>query len=123
MDKVLAFLKANTGLTEMVQPEPVVVTTPKITSTLTPALGAGGGAGTAVEIPKWMGDGKPATRGTAVVPYKEVPRVTQVETFTYQGKQVWCITYSDATWERILDPTQAYLKSLELFPAGPPKNH
>lgn len=99
VDKVLAFLKANAGLTEMVQPEPVVVITPKITSTLTPAT------------------------GTAVVPYKEVPRVTQIETFTFQGRQVWCVSYSDATWERILDANQAYQKCLELFPAGPPRNH
>jgi len=49
-------------------------------------------------------------------------KVRQVETFTYQGKQVWLFTYNNGTWERIENADQAFLKSMELFPAGPPKN-
>lgn len=59
-------------------------------------------------------------------PYKYVPlpvKIRQVETFTIQGKQVWLFTYTNGTWERIEDSTLAMVKSLELFPPGPPPNN
>lgn len=59
-------------------------------------------------------------------PYKYTPlpvKIRQVETFTIQGKQVWLFTYTNGTWERIEDANVAMIKSLELFPAGPPGNH
>lgn len=59
-------------------------------------------------------------------PYKYVAppvKIRQVETFTIQGKQVWLFTYTNGTWERIEDSTAAMVKSLELFPPGPPPNN
>lgn len=83
VDKVLAYLSANAGLTKIVELE-----------------------------------AKPEIPAYVPLPVK----IRQVETFTIQGKQVWLFTYTNGTWERIENSDQAYLKSLELFPFGPPKN-
>lgn len=94
---VLAFLAANAGLTKIVELE---------------------------EPPKpYKYQGATVVTHTPSPPPPLPLKVRQVETFTMQGKQVWLFTYTNGTWERIEDSQVAYLKSLELFPAGPPANH